>query len=111
MSPPPIVFKIVWPILYLIMATSCLLYSLHGGNVVGYLLFATQLFLNGLWLYLFFSLHLYWASFIDLLCLVVVVAATTWVFWATYWPAGLLLIPYLVWLLFALSLMVVGNQK
>ena len=105
-TPPPLVFQIVWPILYVMMAVSCLLYALHGGGAVGYGLFAFQLFLNVLWTVLFFSLGWRRASLVDLVLLLGVVFATTWVFWSVYWLAGALLVPYFAWLVFALCLFV-----
>jgi len=105
-TPPPVVFHIVWPILYIMMAISCILYSLHGGNALGYGLFASQLFLNVLWIVLYFLLGWRRASLIDLLLLLIAVFATTWVFWSVYWLAGALLVPYFAWLVFALYLLV-----
>jgi len=105
-SPPPIVFQIVWPILYAMMVISCVLYALHGGNALGYGLFALQLFLNLLWIVLYFSLRWRCASLVDLLLLLIAVFATTWVFLSVYWPAGVLLLPYFAWLVVALYLLV-----
>lgn len=102
-NPPAIVFQIVWPILYTLMAIAFwkALTSVQGSVKWIILAYSTQLFLNLLWSFLFFTLHSPLIAFIDLLLLV---GAIIWMILVFYpisaWSASLLL-PYLLWVLFA----------
>lgn len=104
LTPPPIVFQIVWPVLYVLMAISFIRYLRRGGKALGTGIFIFQLVLNGLWVYLFFSLSSPLFAMIDLIVLFVAVTTTTYLFWKVDPVAGILLLPYLLWLSFALYL-------
>lgn len=51
LSPPGIIFPIVWTILYIIMG-----YSFHNQNEQNKIIYYTQLIVNGLWSIFFFVL-------------------------------------------------------
>jgi len=102
LTPPGIVFPIVWSALYLMMGIALWRYierkSARGSGVA---LFAIQLVLNGLWSYLFFGLHQPGLALVDIVLLWVAIAATIATFSRATRGAALLLAPYLAWVSFA----------
>lgn len=103
LSPPPWVFPVVWTILYILMGiASYLVWEKDNTEAKRPLaVYAIQLFFNFLWPIFFFSLHAYLFSFIWIMLLWALVVATTLMFYRVNKTAGLLMIPYLVWLTFA----------
>ena len=106
-SPPSWVFGPVWTLLYAMMAAAALLVWRDGGwaarwRTLG--LFVLQLLLNALWTPLFFGWHSPGAAFLEIIVLWMVLAATVVAFWKVRKFAGLLLVPYLVWVTFAAAL-------
>jgi tryptophan-rich sensory protein len=67
-------------------------------------LFGIQLFLNALWSWLFFGLHSPGSAAVDIVLLWIAIAATTVAFWRRSTVAGILFVPYLVWVSFAIAL-------
>jgi tryptophan-rich sensory protein len=68
------------------------------------LLFGIQLVLNGLWSYFFFGLNNPGLAFIEIVVLWAAIASTLAAFWQRRRLAGLLLVPYLSWVSFAVYL-------
>lgn len=103
LSPPGILFPIVWSILYILMAIS--LYIVSESNSYNkeksYLIYIIQLVVNSLWTLLFFGLNLQFVSFLWIILLIVLVIIMTVNFYNINKVAGLLQIPYLLWLFFA----------
>lgn len=102
LAPPGIVFPIVWTILYILMGISYGILESNGQtnpeiNFIYYL----QLGVNALWSIFFFVLKWRLFSFIWILLLAVLVAIMIYKFYQQNKVAGLLQIPYLVWVLFA----------
>ena len=64
-------------------------------------LFLVQLALNALWSWLFFAWHRGGLAFTDIVVLWLFIAATIVSFWRVRPLAGVLLIPYLLWVSFA----------
>lgn len=64
-------------------------------------LFLAQLAPNAIWSWLFFDWHLGAWAFADIVLLWVLVVATLVAFWRVRPVAGVLLIPYLLWVSFA----------
>ena len=64
-------------------------------------LYLAQLITNGLWSWLFFGRRLIGAALVDLFLLVLLVASALILFVRVNKTAGLLLIPYLLWICFA----------
>lgn len=108
LSPPDVVFPIVWSILYLLMGVSLYLVRSTGGESEvkkkGYIVYAIQLVFNFLWTVLFFRFGLYGFSAIWLGALIVLILLNIFYFGKVNRNAGLLLVPYLLWCLFALYL-------
>ena len=102
--PPPAAFGIVWTALYAIMGLA-LAYvgSAWGarGRVLAIAAFAVQLLVNLAWSPVFFALHQMTVALAIIAILAVLVALTAWLFWRIRRAAGLLMLPYLAWVLFA----------
>jgi translocator protein len=106
-TPPNWVFGPVWSTLYIAMAVAAwLVWRKAGlaGAAMPMALFGIQLLLNALWSWLFFGLHSPGAAAIDIVLLWLAIAATTIAFWRRSAAAGILFVPYLVWVSFALTL-------
>ena len=103
-NPPNSIFAPVWTALYLLMASAAWLVWLeHGisGALVPLILFVVQLVLNAAWTWLFFGRHQIRGAFLDILVLWVVILTTVILFWRLVSVAGILLLPYLIWVSFA----------
>ena len=106
-APPASVFGPVWTILYLSMAIAMWLVWRERDAVYGRLsvaLFLVQLGINALWSWLFFMWHQGLLAFIDTLILLALILGLINIFWRASRLAGLLLIPYLLWVSFAVAL-------
>lgn len=106
-APPPEIFGPVWTILYAMMGIAAWLVwrvaGFHAARaVLG--LFLVQLAINALWSWLFFAWRMGAWAFVDIAVLWVLVAATVVGFWRIRRLAGALLVPYLLWLGFAMAL-------
>ena len=106
-TPPDGVFGPVWTLLYAMMAVAAWLVWRPGGFAAAKLplvLFGIQLGLNTLWSLLFFGLQRPGWAAIEIVLLWVAILATTSAFWARSRAAGGLMIPYLLWVTFAVVL-------
>lgn len=104
LSPPAIVFPIVWTILFALMgigAARVYLSPASGPRSRGLLLFFVQLAFNFLWSILFFNLQAFGFAFIWLVALWLLIAWMSVTFWQVDKTAALLQIPYLLWVAFA----------
>ena len=107
LSPPSILFPIVWTILYLLIGISYYLYKKNSyTNKTEIILYYTQLLVNASWSIIFFTLKLRFFSIIWILILVILIYTLITLFLQKYKPSGYLLIPYLVWCIFATYLTV-----
>ena len=93
LNPPGYVFGLVWPILYLLMA----IVSYLNSNQI-FKPFVIQLFLNGIWSWLFFTWHLPILALFDILLLI---GINVYIFRKLGTGSKLMYLPYLVWLSFA----------
>ena len=105
-SPPPIVFPIVWTILYILMGiASYKVYVLKYYNIdvsSALFVYAIQLLLNFLWTFIFFGFKLYGLAFLELVVLVLFVMLTIKRFYKKAGKkAAILLLPYLIWIIYA----------
>lgn len=108
-APPSWVFGPVWGVLYTLMGVALyLVWKSRGGTPArarrrerGLQLFAIQLALNALWSVLFFGLQSPLYGLIGIVVLDSAVAATLFYFWSVKKSAGILMAPYLLWILFA----------
>ena len=110
-TPPGQVFAVVWPVLFLMMAAAWWRASLAADGFwsirrmrLASGLFLLQIVLNVGWSALFFRLHAVDWAFVEIVVLLLAVAATTRAFWGLSRAAGLLLLPYLAWVGFAVVL-------
>lgn len=107
LTPPNIVFPIVWTTLYLLMGiASVLVYQKFIGKPKDFflsflLVFEIQLILNYLWSVIFFKFQNPKAAFITIIFLLIFIGILLYqVFQIDYWAFGLLL-PYGLWVAFA----------
>jgi tryptophan-rich sensory protein len=106
-TPPSWLFGPVWTALYGMMAVAVWLVWMRRHDrpaAVPMTVFALQLVLNAAWTPLFFGLHRPGIAFADIVLLWLVLVATVWLFWGRRAIAGLLLVPYLLWVSFAAAL-------
>lgn len=104
LSPPPIVFPIVWGLLYALLGISAARIYLSPpsqARSLGLNLYITQLILNFFWSPIFFNLQAFGLAFFWLVLLWVVVLWMILTFRKTDPLAAKLQIPYLLWLTFA----------
>ncbi|MBQ8482526.1 MAG: tryptophan-rich sensory protein [Alphaproteobacteria bacterium] len=104
LTPPNVVFPIVWTILYAILVIAFDLVLNHSDKQrirTAAQVFTLNLFLQALWTYVFFYNAYFLVGFAVLVVLVFVTLAMMKIFYDINKTAGLLLIPYLLWLLFA----------
>lgn len=105
--PSPMVFGIVWPLLYVLMGIALALVAAARGarwRKEAVAIFVAQLLLNLVWSPLFFAAHQITAALALLVVLDLAVLATILLFWKVRPVAALLLVPYLAWILFATAL-------
>ena len=104
-TPPDWLFGPVWTMLYLLMGVALYLVwrqGIHDRRVqVAMVLFFGQLALNVLWTVLFFGMQSPQLAFIEIILLLLVIAANARAFHRISKPAGLLLVPYMAWVCFA----------
>jgi len=102
--PPPWIFGLVWTILYGLMGFSlALIFGARGarGRRAATLAFVIQLALNLAWSPLFFAAHQITQALVLIAVLDIAVLVTIVLFWKIRPMAGMLLLPYLAWVLFA----------
>lgn len=102
LAPPGWLFPVVWTILYILMGIASYLVVIskkpNGSALITY---ALQLIFNFFWSVFFFNLSLYLFAFIWLVILWLLILKTTIRFYRISEPAGVLMIPYLLWVTFA----------
>jgi tryptophan-rich sensory protein len=100
-APPNWLFGPVWTILYILMGIALYLVWREGLNRkdvrFAILIFGAQLVLNLLWSIVFFSYHALLGSFFLIMLLWLAILANIIAFSIISKPAGLLLVPYIVW--------------
>ena len=104
LSPPSILFPIVWTVLYALMGIGAARISLSGDSPEqkkGLNLFVVQLVINFFWSLIFFNAQRYGFAFVWLLLLWALVLAMILQFRRVDPLAARLQLPYLIWLTFA----------
>lgn len=98
LSPPGIVFPIVWTIIYLLIGYSSYRVRKDKDSLK---LFYTSLAINGIWSIVFFNLQNYLGGFILIIILIILQIFILIRFKKEDELAYKLNIPYLIWLIFA----------
>ncbi|MBQ8393112.1 MAG: tryptophan-rich sensory protein [Clostridia bacterium] len=106
LSPPSILFPIVWTILYVLMGiSSAMIYERRSTFITesqnALSLYGANLIVNFTWSIIFFGFNKYVFSFIWLLFLLFIIVQMILSFKKLYAPAAYLQIPYAVWVAFA----------
>ena len=104
LSPPALVFPVVWTVLYVLMGISAARVSLTAPSrqrSLGLNLFVLQLAVNFFWSILFFNLRAWFLSLLWLILLWVLVLRLRRAFGRVDTLAGKLQLPYLLWVSFA----------
>jgi len=106
LAPPSILFPIVWTVLYILMGISAAMIYLEKDKKPkevsrALIVYAVNLFLNFFWSIIFFNMQAFLFSFIWLVLLWITVLIMIIEFYRIKPIAGLLQIPYLIWLTFA----------
>ncbi len=108
LTPPGWVFSVAWTILYILLGVALYLIIRAARKNIdkmrAYIFFGAQLVLNGLWSYMFFGAHLPGFALVTLLVLFTVSVWMARVFDGIDKWAGYLVIPYILWMMFAFYL-------
>lgn len=118
LSPPSILFPIVWSILYILMGvSSALIYTERGVSMQrkksALYIYALSLFVNFLWSIIFFNMRSFFLAFIWILLLLLLILLTIIRYYQIKPLAAYLQIPYLIWVVFAtyLTLSILINNR
>lgn len=106
-TPPDWVFGPVWTLLYVMIAISgWLIYRAKDSHQrsVALIFYGVQLALNFMWSFLFFALRSPLLGLIDILPLLVLIGLTIIKAWPVRRLGSFLLIPYLLWVIYASAL-------
>lgn len=98
LTPKPIIFSIVWTILYFLIFVSFIKVKKTKLTVS---IFIFQFILNLIWPYLFFNKKEIEIAFIDLILLFISVCAMFYIYYKETKISAYLLIPYIAWLCLA----------
>lgn len=105
LSPPEIVFPIVWSILYALMgASACIIGASNADKkeVQSALrIYCIQLLVNFSWSIVFFRFQAFWTAVIVIVALLVLIIVMIVKFYRINRVAAFINIPYLVWVIFA----------
>ncbi|OGH68636.1 MAG: hypothetical protein A3D53_00285 [Candidatus Magasanikbacteria bacterium RIFCSPHIGHO2_02_FULL_45_10] len=114
LTPPNWIFAPVWTILYLLMGVAFyLVWTKSQGPIewsrgrlkrTAFIVFFGQLALNTAWSIIFFGRHQIGVALVEILLLWVVILPNIIFFYRVRRLAGLLLVPYLLWVSFAIYL-------
>lgn len=105
-APPSWLFGPVWTVLYLLMGIATWLVWLrpHRLRSAALAAFLVQLVLNAAWSWIFFGLRETGIAFAEISVLWIAILITLMLFWKVRKSAGMLLVPYLVWVGYAAAL-------
>lgn len=118
LSPPPYLFGIVWPFLYILIIISYgfTFYQAFKGNIPGFIVipFIINLIANGLFTYFQFKLKNNFSAALDIIIVLLTIVLTMILIWPYYHWVTYIQIPYLIWVIFATYLQIgvtILNQK
>ena len=104
LTPPEWIFPPVWIFLYAALLISLIIYSItitQKKKINGYILFVAHMIFNVLWSPIFFALHNIGLAFVIVLLMDITAFFMIKKFFSVSRIAGIILIPYLCWILFA----------
>lgn len=106
LAPPAILFPIVWAVLYILMGIgAAMVYNERQSKpkevARALIVYAVNLFLNFFWSIIFFNMRAFLFSFVWLILLWITIIIMIVKFYQIKPAAGLLQIPYLIWVTFA----------
>jgi len=104
-APKGFIFPIAWGIIYLLISIA--LYMVLEEDTekdLSLLIYGVQLFFNSVWTLIFFGFKNYLLGFVWIFLLLIVVISMFLHFYKIKKSAGLLVIPYIIWLFIALYL-------
>lgn len=106
LSPPAVLFPIVWTILYVLMGISAaMVYNSKGTSVTNrtqsLFTYGVSLVVNFFWSIIFFNMRMYFLAFVWLVLLWVLILKTILEYWDINKTSAKLQIPYLIWVAFA----------
>jgi benzodiazapine receptor len=126
-APPASVFGPVWTVLYVLMAIAAFIAitsspgrhphvapdTLARAKTRAALLYVAQLLANGLWSWFFFAWHNGVAAIVDVVLLLILIALCLRSFLQINRVAGILLVPYFLWVTFAtaLTIAITSNNR
>ena len=100
-SPSPIVFPIAWSILYLLIGISYYLLKKEKDTKLESIIYYLQLFFNFTWPIIYFVFNFQILSVIWIIILLFLTIFMTYLFYQKNKLSAYLLIPYILWLIFA----------
>lgn len=108
-TPPSWVFGPVWTVLYLLMGIAAWrIWAKQGfgdrSTRLALVLFLAHLILNAAWTWLFFGLHMLAAASVEIVVLWATILVLVVLFWKRDRMAGVLFVPYLLWVTYAVTL-------
>lgn len=103
-TPPNWAFPVVWTTLYLFSSYAATRVAVLPGNGQAMAFWAMQIAFNTLWTPVFFGAHRMLTGLVVMAGLLVAVVGMLVTFWALDTVAGLLIVPYLAWLVVAAAL-------
>lgn len=104
LSPPDWLFPIVWIILYAMIGLASAIAASHEPKAEGLTAFYFGLLLNFSWTIVFFRFELFWACVAILSAMIALAVMTAIIFRRKSQVAAWLMLPYILWLCFALYL-------
>ena len=106
LSPPDSIFMPVWTILYAMIFVSLILYLRGGlkGKSKGLVYFIIQLLFNFSWTFVFFGMKNIFLALLVISAMLIFLLLNIIEFYKHSKMAGNLLLPYLIWVLFAFYL-------
>ena len=101
LAPPKILFTIAWSIIYLLLGISYYLYKKRNNDKTVDIVYYIGLIVNYLWTFIFFVfklrlLAIFWIILLDILVILLAI-----LYYKYEKKSALLLIPYILWIIFA----------
>ena len=103
-NPPSTVFAPVWTLLYILMSLAIWRIWINYFDVKILRLYFLHLFFNGIWSILFFGFHLPFLALVDIVIILFFIFILIRYYYRLDKISYYLTIPYLIWSLYALSL-------